>query len=219
MPADLFRVSQPQSTDLMALQRLVDELNLVHSRIADQLTQLSGRDSGKAILAGDLDLGGKRITNVGRTSTGRDVPSRDELRERALYLGPDGKHHATRPIVAAEGLRVDPRKRKGADDTLSKSEIEALIARGGGGNNIVIERLDPSGFDGMETVFADLLSAEPNIATNDTLLYHAGVGVIMRVTTVPVVGEYALSGSTNQTVTFGLAPGTGAQVYAIYTRA
>ena len=80
-------------------------------------------------------------------------------------------------------------------------------------------RLDNSGFNGSATTFTNLLPSEPDLVNNEVILIHAGVGPLLRVSGVPTPGEFALSGGTNRTVKFGVAPDTGDQVYATYVQA
>lgn len=77
--------------------------------------------------------------------------------------------------------------------------------------------LDDTDFDGVTTVFAGLLPSEPSLtAPNDVVLLHSGVGSLKRVASSPGPSEFSLSGTTNQTITFGLAPNAGDWVHAFY---
>lgn len=77
--------------------------------------------------------------------------------------------------------------------------------------------LDGSTFNGVLTSFEYLLPVEPNITGGRTvILIHSGVGNLLRVSIAPTVGKFQLTGATNRTVTFGLAPTAGDWVHAIF---
>lgn len=80
--------------------------------------------------------------------------------------------------------------------------------------------VDDAGFDGVETVFVDLLPCEPYLGDGGTvILHHSGIGTLRRVASAPGAGEFALSGATNRTVTFGTAPVSGDYIHASFVSA
>ena len=83
----------------------------------------------------------------------------------------------------------------------------------------VVRKLSQTGFNGATKTFTDWLPTAPEIATNDVVLIQTGVGILVRVASGEVNGEFSLSGGTNRTINFGFAPRTGDWVYAIYVQA
>jgi hypothetical protein len=103
------------------------------------------------------------------------------------------------------------------------TDWSTLFAGAGGGsvatNTPVLRRLSSAGFNGSTTSFTNLLPVEPNVTTNIVVLIQAGVGPLLMVGSSPGADEFCLSGTTNQDVTFGTAPGTGVDIYAVYVAA
>jgi|TARA_R110000868_G_scaffold3784_1_gene23204 hypothetical protein len=89
-----------------------------------------------------------------------------------------------------------------------------------GSGSSVVTMLDSAGFNGSSTTFVDLLPAEPDLNTyQSVMLMQSGIGVLQFVTGIPVAGQFVLSGATNRAVTFGFAPESGDFVYAIFVAA
>jgi hypothetical protein len=82
-----------------------------------------------------------------------------------------------------------------------------------------VVRLDSSGFNGVTTTFTDQIPYEPDLVNNEIVLLHSGVGPLRRVAAGATPGQFSLSGATNRTPTYGFAPETGDEVYAVFVRA
>jgi len=111
------------------INRVIVEINSVFSNISEQLAKLEGRDGRTISLSGDVDLGGKRIKNVGRAGSKTDVPNVEELVEKALYAL--GDRHVTTRLIEAQGGITVPRAEAGPDAVpLAQLSDEVSLAIG-----------------------------------------------------------------------------------------
>lgn len=77
-------------------------------------------------------------------------------------------------------------------------------------------RLTGGSFNGILVSFSDILPSTPDTSSNDVILIQSGVGPLMMVASAPSFGQFSVSG---RSITFGRAPDSGDQVYAIYVEA
>jgi hypothetical protein len=117
-------------------------------------------------------------------------------------------------------MRIDLRAK--GDPVVADYDRAAAVAETGAtaiAYRPVVCVLDATGFDGVETTFTDLLPFEPDLVGNDVVLIHSGIGSLKRVASSPGDSEFSLSGGTNRTPTFGLAPNSGDYIHAIFVAA
>lgn len=79
----------------------VESLNRALVSIQQQLEDLQQRPS----FMGDINMNGRRITNVGRSQKQNDVTPRIELEDRALFENAQGQHVAKSTLIAPGGIR------------------------------------------------------------------------------------------------------------------
>lgn len=125
MPKEVYRVHPLTDLTLPQLNRLVVDLNNVLVNISQQLATIEGRDGRTPSFSNDIDLGGKRIKNVGRTRSMKDVPNVEELVEKALYV--IGGRHATSAVIEARGGVVTPEASE-SDQAIPLSQLEERIS-------------------------------------------------------------------------------------------
>lgn len=102
MPRDNYQIAY--TTDF---RELFTELNRTFAGIAEALARLEGLDGFTPTFAANVDLGGHRVTNVGRSRGPDDVPTRSELVEQGLFRQTeDDVHTAVGLIDAKGGVRV-----------------------------------------------------------------------------------------------------------------
>lgn len=99
-------IQPPRDVTLASLSAFTVQLNQRLDQLADLIYRI-GELSGDILrLTGDLDLGGKRIMNVGATRADTDVPTRGELRKKSLYADVSGVLKTNRTITAGGGIAV-----------------------------------------------------------------------------------------------------------------
>ena len=113
MPREIYNVNPITEVTIAQVNRLVVELNTVLMSLSEQLATLEGRDGRVTSFSGDVDLGGKRIKNVGRTTSKMDVPNVEELAEKALYAL--GDRHVASRLIEAQGGIIVPRAESAPD--------------------------------------------------------------------------------------------------------
>lgn len=74
-------------------------------------------------------------------------------------------------------------------------------------------------YNSATTTFPGHMPSEPDIATNEVVLVHSGVGALLRVAGAPAAGQFQLFGATNQDVEYGYPPDSGDHIHAIYVEA
>lgn len=104
----------------------VVQLNQRLDQIADMFYRIGELSGDTLRLTGNLDLGGKRVMNVGATRTDNDAPSRGELRRKSLYVDATGRLRSNAPIEANGGIEV-PRALQ-QTDAISLGQIQETIA-------------------------------------------------------------------------------------------
>ena len=121
MPKEIYTITPITEVSTPQINRLIVEINTVLSNLSDQIAKLEGRDGRTTSFSSDIDLNGKRIRNVGRTTSKTDAPSVEELVERALYRLGD-KHVTSMPIQAGGGITT-PRAVDG-DEAVPLSQLQ-----------------------------------------------------------------------------------------------
>lgn len=184
--------------------RLLMELNRILDHIDDRLDYAVLRDRK----TGDIDVGGKRLRNVGRTKDNADVPSRTELSERGMYENPKGEHVAHSIVVAPNGIRslTDARE---PHELITLGQARRLI--GASGSAVVTTNVD-------QYVRGDKLFAAPALTAfslnlTPALAYHNQsfsntsevLGTFLRVT--GPVTNFTISGLQRTSADLGGAPG------------
>jgi hypothetical protein len=242
MASELYLVTPPADLSLESLQSFVDELNLVHIRMAQKLAALTGED-GEVVLQGDLNLNGHRIHGHSTTSSDDDIAPVHELKARAMYES-NGAHRADKPIVAAEGVRLPPKRIRLNDEAITKQEMVQHVSGGYQPLNADLTTISEQsnttyglGFLELANAAAALtyigasgntvrivklsdvhaLPSEPELTLNTVVLLHSSVGVLDLGGTAD--GQFTLSGGTNQVITYGIDPVAGDWVYALYVEA
>lgn len=90
---------------------------------------------------GDLDMGGNRVTNVGRTQKRSDVPSREELENKALFENAGGQHVAHSSLIVHDGIRSKRRARE-PDELITLQQAREISSSGA--DAVVVSQLDQS---------------------------------------------------------------------------
>lgn len=190
--------------DLTELKRAVaDELR----RLGDELRNVREQP----FVTDHLDMQGKRIINAGRSKGKRDLPTRSELQELAMYENEQGQHVAHSTIVAPHGIRSKTLAKE-QDDLVPLRQVRELVAGGsGGGAAVVTSNVD-------QYVRGDKLFAAPALTAfslnlTPALAYHNQsfsntsevLGTFLRIT--GPVANFTISGLQRTTSDLGGAPG------------
>lgn len=114
------------SSPLDAISNLVRQINESFSHLEEFESFVRSEDGQTFTLSGDIDLGGNRVRNAGRSKKETEYVSRAELRDLSLFVRGNQPFIVTRRIIAGGGIESSP-----ADlprDVVTLNQLKKLLA-------------------------------------------------------------------------------------------
>ena len=120
MPKEFYNINPPSDNSINSLQQLATELNRQLLEISAELAALKGTDALNFVQGNDVDMGNKRLRNVGAFKADDEIVTRRTLKKHSIYK-------ATGSSVARINFRVASQRAIARDEYVTLDQVDKLV--------------------------------------------------------------------------------------------
>jgi len=120
MPKEFYNINPPSDNSINSLRQLTIELNRQLLEISAELAALKGTDALSFVQGKDIDMGNKRLRNVGAFKADDEIVTRRALKKHSIY-------RSTGSSVARINFRVASHKAVARDEYVTLDQVDKLV--------------------------------------------------------------------------------------------